>query len=321
MRQGWQVEVGAPYHVSPPPDIAAWPWDLPRTATDLAGMVRASRLLRRRLGSGPPAVVHAHGMRTFAAARAGDARSDLRHAARGRDDSGRTYRPSTRPRSLGLRLAPRLAAGALVVAPFDVPGWRFLPHASPSLRAMSAVPSPPTSSVPTFMWIGRLGAPKDPRLFVRALAEVARRHPVRGLMVGDGPDRADLEALIQRLDVDIKLTGHSTDVAGLMREAWAVALFSSREGITFALQEAMWAGRPVVATRLPGTAWLVADGSGFLTDDLASAVAGLEALTDPAVVGEMGRRAGIAVRARITPDDPWPAVAELYEQALARLRR
>ena len=320
MRHGWQVEVGAPYHVSPPPDIATWPWDLPRTATDLAGLVRASRLLRRRLGSGPPAVVHAHGMRAFAAARAAT-RGPIFVTLHGVGTFPGEPTGRRRARDLGLRLAPRVAAGALVVAPFDIPGWRFLPHASPSLRAMSAVPTPPTSSVPTFMWVGRLGAPKDPRFFVRALAEVAQRHPVRGLMVGDGPDRADLEALIERLGVDIRLTGQTSDVAALLSEAWALALFSSWEGVTFALQEAMWAGRPVVASRLPGTAWLVAEGSGFLTDDLPSAVAGLEALTDPAVVGEMGRRAGIAVRARITPDDPWPAVAELYEQALAGLRR
>jgi glycosyltransferase involved in cell wall biosynthesis len=265
-------------------------------------------------------VVHAHGLRTFAAARlatSGPVFVTL-HALGPMPGEHPSRR---RARDLGLRLAPHLAAGALVVVPTTSPGWRFLPHASPSLRAMSNVPSPPTSSVPTFMWVGRLGAPKDPRLFVRALAEVARQHPVRGFMVGDGPDRTDLEALIRRLDVDIKLTGHSTDVPGLMREAWAVALFSSREGIPFALQEAMWAGRPVVATRLPGTTWLVADGSGILVDDLASAVAGLEALTVPAVVGEMGRRAAATVRARITPDDPWPAVAELYEEALAKLHR
>ncbi|MGZ3631814.1 MAG: glycosyltransferase family 4 protein [Candidatus Limnocylindrales bacterium] len=315
-RHGWHVTVAAPTSVPAPPGIDYLPWSLPRSTRDVRGMFRAARELQRWLARRPAPVIHAHGVRSFAAARLAS-RGPVFVTLHGLGPMRGDAAGYGRLREIGQRLTPHLAAGAIVAAPSGVPGWRFLPHASPSLREMEAVSASPTSDVPTFMWLGRLSDPKDPVLFVRAIAEVARARPIRGLVVGEGPDRPMLEALITQLGVDVRLVGQVDGIADLMSEAWAVALFSVREGVPFALQEAMWAGRPVVASRLPGTAWLVRDG-GFLVDDLASAAAAFEALTDPARTTALGRQAALTVRRLITPDAPWPALAELYERSPER---
>lgn len=130
--------------------------------------------------------------------------------------------------------------------------------------------------------------------------------------IGDGPDRAALEARIQRhgLADRVEFVGRMTSdgVAAELAAADVLAAPSvptrggKREGIPVVLMEAMASGLPVVASRLSGIPELVTDGlDGLLVapaDDapLADALARLSA--DPG----LRKRLGEAGRARIQRD-------------------
>jgi trehalose synthase len=93
---------------------------------------------------------------------------------------------------------------------------------------------------------------------------------------------------------------NATIVNALQRRADVVVQKSLREGFGLTVAEAMWKGRPVVASRVGGIQDQIVDGeSGVLVDDprdlrsFGEAVAGL--LRDP----ERGRRMGAAAHARI----------------------
>jgi glycosyltransferase involved in cell wall biosynthesis len=89
----------------------------------------------------------------------------------------------------------------------------------------------------------------------------------RFAIAGAGPERSRLEAQARRLGVDerVHFLGHRADVPELLAAADAFVLPSLHEGSSLALLEAMAAGKPVVATAIPGSDELVVDGqSGLL---------------------------------------------------------
>ncbi|MCC9596335.1 MULTISPECIES: TIGR03088 family PEP-CTERM/XrtA system glycosyltransferase [unclassified Rubrivivax] len=138
------------------------------------------------------------------------------------------------------------------------------------------------------------------RAFVRALELAPRLRPVlRLVMVGDGPLRAEAQAVLaQGGAADLAwLPGERRDVPELMRSLDAFVLPSLAEGISNTILEAMASGLPVLATRVGGNAELVDDGTtGALVPagDVDALAAGLVALaSDPAgaaVQGAAGRR-------------------------------
>lgn len=146
--------------------------------------------------------------------------------------------------------------------------------------------------------VGRLRHPKDFLTLVRAVALLPRR-TVRALIVGDGPERADVEAEARRLGVeeDVVVLGNRGDVAELLAAADAFVLPSTSEAMPMSVLEAMAAGLPVVASAVGGVPELVLDGeTGLLVeparpDALAAAIGRLAA--DPAArrrMGDAGRR-------------------------------
>ena len=120
------------------------------------------------------------------------------------------------------------------------------------------------------LFVGRLAAVKGVPLLLEALAGTRQTLPdLRLTLVGDGPDRADLEARARELDL-----GHAVDFAGYRSQSEVAALLaksdclvlpSFAEGVPVVLMEAMAARLPVIATRVGGTAELVEHGvSGHL---------------------------------------------------------
>lgn len=122
-------------------------------------------------------------------------------------------------------------------------------------------------------------------------------------LVGDGPERAALEALAERLGVADRVVFHGSlpeaAVAELLAAADAFVLPSvigpdgDMEGIPVALMEALAAGVPVAATRQSGVPELIEDGrTGYLAepgdaDSLRDAL--LRALSAPPSVAAEGR--------------------------------
>ncbi|MBA1331538.1 hypothetical protein QQ73_10445, partial [Candidatus Endoriftia persephone str. Guaymas] len=77
------------------------------------------------------------------------------------------------------------------------------------------------------------------------VAKVAQNHPeMRVAMVGDGPDRAELEALADELGVRerIDFMGKRSDVPDLLAKARVFGLTSRWEGLSIAMIEAMMSG-------------------------------------------------------------------------------
>lgn len=81
----------------------------------------------------------------------------------------------------------------------------------------------------------------------------------RLVIAGEGPLREDLQADIERWQLDAALLGHRADVADLLLAADVLVLSSAWEARALVVQEALRAGVPIVATAVGGTPELVGD--------------------------------------------------------------
>jgi glycosyltransferase involved in cell wall biosynthesis len=149
--------------------------------------------------------------------------------------------------------------------------------------------------------VGCLAARKDYGTLLEALALLGRRgHAFTCALIGDGPDRAALEAQARALGLGSRVTflGERPDVARLLPAIDVFVLSSREEGIPNALLEAMAAGRPSVATAVGGTPEVLEDGAtGWLVPPASPALLAEalgEALERPA---ESARRGAAARRA------------------------
>jgi glycosyltransferase involved in cell wall biosynthesis len=108
--------------------------------------------------------------------------------------------------------------------------------------------------------IARLDPLKDHATALRALRRLVEEQPrARLVIVGEGPERAAIEAEISRLGLGpyVRLTGLRHDIADLLAAADVGLLTSLSEGIPLTLIEAMAAGLPVVATAVGGVGEIV----------------------------------------------------------------
>jgi glycosyltransferase involved in cell wall biosynthesis len=131
-------------------------------------------------------------------------------------------------------------------------------------------------------------------------------------MVGGGPLATAVEEQARASGAPVEVRGHVDDPTPVMEEAWAVALFSTAEALTFAVQEAMWMGRAVVTSPLAGLEYLVGPG-GRTAITAAEARAHFQALSDRETAREEGEAAAARIRSVLGPDDPWPAIEAAYE--------
>lgn len=136
---------------------------------------------------------------------------------------------------------------------------------------------------------------------IRAVAVLAkdRRKPVKCLVVGAGPEQANLAAEAQRLGVADRIifTGFQADAVSYINAFDIFALPSEKEGLPRVILEAMLMAKPVAASRVVGPSELVVDGQTGLLLPLGETrqwVDALERLIDnPALrrrMGEAGRR-------------------------------
>ncbi len=171
--------------------------------------------------------------------------------------------------------------------------------------------------------VTRFSLQKAPLDFVRAAAIVARSAPETWfVMVGDGPLRAEVEALVAAsgLSDHLVLTGLRRDVPELMAAFDVFALTSLWEGLPRVLPQAMATGLPIVATAIDGNTEAVTSGeNGLLVppeDPSALAGAILELLRDPSRMARMGQ-AGRARAGEFGARKMVDEIAELYARLLA----
>jgi colanic acid/amylovoran biosynthesis glycosyltransferase len=120
------------------------------------------------------------------------------------------------------------------------------------------------------LYVGRLAAFKGLPILLESLVALRRSHPNLTLtVVGDGPDRVQLEAQTAQLELteNVKFVGYQSQaqVREQMQQTDIFVMSSFAEGVPVVLMEAMAAGVPVVATQIAGISELVEDGvSGYL---------------------------------------------------------
>jgi phosphatidylinositol alpha-mannosyltransferase len=129
-------------------------------------------------------------------------------------------------------------------------------------RQPSSRPSDMPADRRHVLCVGRLEPRKGVGRLIEAMATVEREVPdVRLVVVGDGPDRAQLEAAARAAEVDVLFTGHVSDEALPAYYLAADVVCSPAlgdESFGIVLLEAMAAGRAIVATRIEGYAELLA---------------------------------------------------------------
>ena len=165
------------------------------------------------------------------------------------------------------------------------------------------------------VFVGGLRPPKQPVAFVAACVAAG----VRGLVVGAGPLRYDVDAAVARSNGAVQAIGERRDVADFLLAADAACLVSDIEALPMVALEAMSAGLPVVASDVGGVPEAVVDGqTGLLVprgdpDGLAHALATL------AADGALARRLGEAGRARYEGLFSAERMADQYLDLLQRV--
>ncbi|OFX16324.1 MAG: hypothetical protein A2Z18_04500 [Armatimonadetes bacterium RBG_16_58_9] len=149
---------------------------------------------------------------------------------------------------------------------------------------------------PLFGVFGRLSNEKGQRVALEAVSLLVQHHPKAQLvLVGEGPDRADLETEANALGIagHVRFAGFVGDVRDLMSACDAVVAPSLKEGFGLAAVEGMALGRPVVATSVGGLTEIVTENqTGFLVppnNPQALANALIDLLRDKSLADRMGR--------------------------------
>jgi len=204
---------------------------------------------------------------------------------------------------------------------------------------------PPMPEAPLVVQVSRWDTLKDPVGVMRGFAGLCRQRRDRGAQlvlagpnvhaVADDPDGAavyeETVASWRQLPHEVRrrihlamLPVHDVDenaalVNALQREATVVVQKSLQEGFGLTATEAMWKGRPLVASRVGGLQEQVEHGvTGLLLDDprdeaaFAEALAGL--LASPETARRIGEAAQASVRRRFLCLRQLQQYGELFEQ-------
>ncbi len=135
--------------------------------------------------------------------------------------------------------------------------FAYLPEKA-AARTQCGLPA----AAPLLLTVARLTPWKGISGIIRALPRVQRRFSnARLLIVGDGPERAELQALAAHCNDAVQFLGTQSQqrVYQLMRAADVFVLFSTYEGLPHTVLESMACRTPVVASAVGGTVEVVTD--------------------------------------------------------------
>ena len=158
--------------------------------------------------------------------------------------------------------------------------------------------------------VGRLNRQKNHPLLIRAFKEISEDFPDYKLVIyGDGPERKNVESLIQELGLKerVLLPGTINNVPEKIYKASMFVLSSDFEGMPNALMEAMALGLPCISTDCPcgGPRELTTDGHDCtlvpVGDEDALANAMRKMLINPDVAQLMGKKA-MVIREKMSVD-------------------
>ncbi|UPT73615.1 MAG: glycosyltransferase [Elusimicrobiota bacterium] len=147
--------------------------------------------------------------------------------------------------------------------------------------------------------VGRLDRQKGFSVLVHAMARL-KKTGVRCVILGEGPERPRLEALIREhaLESSVWLPGERADVAAWLSAFDVACLPSLWEGLPNTLLEEMALGLPVVASAVDGVPEVVENGRNGVLVPPADAPALAKALG--ALAADPARRAALGAAAHAT---------------------
>lgn len=118
---------------------------------------------------------------------------------------------------------------------------------------------------PVILGAGSLAPVKHFEVLIEAAAALMRTRDLRLVILGEGKERARLEALADSLGVRerVRLPGFVGNVLPWMRRAAVFVLSSEREGSPNVVTEALACGTPVVATDCPSGPREILDGGRY----------------------------------------------------------
>jgi glycosyltransferase involved in cell wall biosynthesis len=171
--------------------------------------------------------------------------------------------------------------------------------------------------------VARLVPQKGLPILLEAARRVRESHPqVHFTVLGEGPDRAALEARARQMGVadGVSFLGTVADVAVKLLDYDLFVLPSLWEGMPISLLEAMVAGRPVIATEVSGSAELILEGETgrLVPPGDANALAGaiLELVADPQEAVAMAARGRDRVRRDFSIDRMVASNVAVYRELL-----
>jgi sugar transferase (PEP-CTERM/EpsH1 system associated) len=172
-------------------------------------------------------------------------------------------------------------------------------------------------------FVGRLDPVKNIKLLIDAFAELKASHAdLRCLIVGDGPERDELQTKVARhgLTAEFVFAGYRSDADRLVHCMDMFVLPSLSEGTSMALLEAMSAGVPAVVTNVGGNIELIEDGvSGYVVEsDSVAEMAGAlrELISDPQLASQRAESARQKFSDKFSFDAMISAYGELYRELM-----
>lgn len=173
--------------------------------------------------------------------------------------------------------------------------------------------------------LGSLKPIKRLDLLIRsALIAMKKNARVRLLLVGDGPDRGALEALVNELGTGLRVTfaGLRPDANAVIKAADVLVISSRSEAFPKAVLEAMATGLPVIATDVGSVREMVEDGASATVvppgdeSALAAAIESMAASADKrAALGGRGRE---IVMQKFTIEQMCAAREQLFDSLLRK---
>ena len=216
-----------------------------------------------------------------------------------------------------------LAPGRVFSIPTGVDTERYAPGPpDPELWAEFGL----EPGTPVVAYVAVLRSWKRHDLFCHLARAILDKQPgVRFLIVGDGPIKDDIAALVDELNLHpgLLMTGHREDVERILRICSVCVLLSDKaEGVSQAALQELAAERPVVGSDAGATAEIVRhERTGLLVPpgELAPAVEAVERLlADPELAGRLGRAGRRMVIEQYGRQAMLKATEAVYAQVLGR---
>jgi len=170
--------------------------------------------------------------------------------------------------------------------------------------------------------VGRLTKQKRLDLLIDAMAQLKAKGTTPLLtIVGDGPERADLQYRAESRGINVKFTGAVTpdQIPAAIGNADVFAFPAVDEGLGLAAAEALMLGVPVVACRSGGVPDIVPDsGAGRLVPPghLDSFAAALNDLLNDKDARRHARDVGRILRLQLSPDAVAAVMDHVYQGAI-----